>query len=427
MILDQTLLALKRIKERLQESIMVILGLGFGIAVVSVVLCILTDFNKMISSEADSEWRRNIYVFPKEFGETTNSVVTKIGNIDSPEIDFSLEYMESIKEFCPTIKYAYQRFWIELIKGSDEEFSENNSWWEGDMNAYGISEDFLPYLKMEINVGSNFTQEDYNNGNNVIILGGNLAKLLFNDDNPIGKSLYYNELEYKILGVLKEQYDNSSPKEIEKRKGNQWDQNNQIFLPYTTVATFREWDRMDSMIFGVEHGKDLAKGVREIKTFLKRDFTNNELGVESSLDWGTESEETFIQVLTVVGFIAVICLIIATLNNLNLMLARVLRQKKGLGISVALGSTKKDLFNGVFIESAILGLLGGFLGIILAIIFGYFLEKLLSSFDTFASVNMNITNLLISLGISLLLTAIFSIYPGIEATRTSTSLVLREE
>ncbi len=406
---------------------MVILGLGFGIAVVSTVLCIITDFNTMMAGHADSEWRRNIYVFPKEYSNSEGSAVTKVGIMDSEKINFTMDYMNSIKQICPTIDYAFFQGWMPLESNSSDEFSENNSWWEGNLSGNGVSEDFLSFLKMDIQKGSNFASDDYENSNNVVILGGNIAKKLFIDENPVNQTLYYNDTEYIVTGVLKESYDNSSPKEIEERKENQWDINNRLFLPYTTISTFHEEDVIDSMVFGVEYGADLSKGVKEIKTFLKRDYNNNELTIESSLDWGNNESETFLQVLTVVGFISLICLIIATLNNLNLMLARVLRQRKGLGISIALGSTKRDLFNGVFIESALLGLMGGVVGIGLAVVFSHFFGKLLSSFDTFASITISGKNLLISFGLSMLLTAVFSIYPGIEATRTSTSLVLREE
>lgn len=427
MLLDQIHLALKRIKDRLQESIMVILGLGFGIAVVTTVLCILSDFNSLISNQSDSEWMRNIYVYPKEYSNSSNnSSIQKIGNRESPKINFTLDYLNDIKKICPTIDYAYFRLWINMEPDSNEEFSENTSWWQGEMGAMGITEDYLPFIKMNVGKGSNFSADDYENGRNVLIIGGNLAKKLFHDKNPVGLSLNYNNMEYKVIGVLEENYENSTPSQIEDRKENRWDNNNRIYLPYTSVQNYREWFTIDSMIFGVKHGVDLSKAVKEIRSYLARDYPHNEVAIESSLDWNSNND-SFIQVLTVIGFISLISLVIATLNNLNLMLARVLRQRKGMGISIALGSTKIGLFKGVFIESILLGIMGALLGTVLAFIFSHFTGKLLSSFDTFAAVNMSIKNLLISIGLSLLLTAIFSIYPGIEATKTNTTLVLRED
>ncbi|QEN05094.1 FtsX-like permease family protein [Thiospirochaeta perfilievii] len=427
MLLDQLILAKNRIKDRLQESLMVIIGLGFGIAVVSIVITVVYNFNNMINQESESEWYRNIFVIPSEYMYNNDSSIQKIGNLDSPKINFSMGYMEEIKKFCPTIDFAFYRLWINLEPSNFEEYSENRPWWESSLSGIGISEDYLKFLGMEIDKGSFFSQEDFENGSNVIIIGGNLAHKLFPNGNGLGKVLSYNNLDYTIVGILKVDYGTASPSEIEDLKESPWDNNNGIMLPYTNVINVNEWNTIDQMTFGVSSNKDLKKGVKEISTYLKRDFPNNEVYIESSLDWSGNDEETFIKVLYVIGLIAFICLIIATLNNLNLMLARVLRQKKGLGISISLGATKRDIFTSVFIESALLGVLGGILGILLSIIFGAVIGNIISSFDTWASMDLSIVSIFASLILSLILTIIFSIYPGIEATRISPSMVLREE
>ncbi len=198
MLLDQIILAWKRIKERIMESIMVVLGLGFGIAIVATVLGIILSFRGKMDEQDNSPWKREIRVAAQEHSwNFSGDAITKIGSAEGTPVDFTMDYMESIKELCPSIDYAFFRF------GNQHEVTGNGtegdlSWWKKTHRSNAVTNSYLEFNNLEISEGDLFSETDFEDGSHVVILGGHLAELLFKDQSPLGKVLTYGDLSYTV-------------------------------------------------------------------------------------------------------------------------------------------------------------------------------------------------------------------------------------
>lgn len=425
MLLDIIGLSLKKIKNRLLESIVVIISLAFGLAVVSTVLGLIISFNRDIKENVNEHWQRQIYIAPSEDGGNEDiDVLKKMGTVDMGEpIQFTRENMDEIKEFCPSIDYAFIHSWFVL----DEEATEELNWWEKG-NSIGADHEYINFTKMELEEGYLFTQDDIDNGNNVLVLGGNLKKILFKDSDPVGEKLTFNDVEYTVIGYFKENYNkNISKSQLETLKNEPWDLNNLYYVPLTKAPWLNGATSFEYFNLGVDDYEELENAVKEVKLYISNEFPNGEVNITSSLDWSNKFNDSIIKVLVIIGFIAFIALLIAALTNLNLMLARVIREKKGLGISIALGSSKKTLFTSLVTESSIIGVIGAILGLIITYFLNIALKGVFESGGSVVSAAFSIENILINLGIAILVTAIFSIFPALEAIKVSPSQVLRED
>ncbi len=434
MFTDLIGLAFKRMKGRMVESIVVIISLGFGLAIVSTVIGIIITFNTQISEVSDNPWQRRIYVYPAAYQDAGyDNTVTKIG---SKEVLEKISFFESdirlFKESCPSVDYTIIEEWVELIEPIFDESdaggdTQSGNWWEVNPASNGINEDYLDFFGFEIESGTMFSEDDYENSHNVIILGGTIKQLLFADIDPVGEVLTYDDLDYTIIGYLKEKYPKSSERKLEEMKMEKWDHNNRVYLPYTTKSWHYKVKKVERFSLGIKDVAKLEAAVAEINYFIESEYPGGKINVESSLDWENDFEDTVIRLLKIMGFIAFVSLIIAALTNLNLMLAKVVKEKKGLGISQALGASKKTVFINTLLESSVLGILGTILGLILLVLFTYVFGMILDGSDTDVSLTLTAKNIVINLIMAIFITGLFSIFPAIEATKVMPSQVLRED
>lgn len=427
MLLDIFYFAFKRIRERLFESIMVILGLGFGIAIVSIITSLLIDYNRKIKDELFMPDYRTISI-NSLFDEYNRSKepVKKV-NINEDEIQmFTMKDLEEIKAMCPTVDYTMIQYRSDLIPTGTTRTEGKSNWWEESIFGWGISEDYIPFHNFKLKEGSLFSPSDYQNNREVIILGGNIAKLIFKNESPIGKVLNFNNIEYSVIGVF-EKNNSNYPKAInEALKDNPWHYDNRIYLPTSNLLWSNTPNSFDRAKVGVKESKNLERALEEVRLFMDKKFPYQKIYITNNKGLIKNFSESSLFILFVLSFISITCLVIASINNLNLMLARVLKQKKSMGVSMALGASKKVLFLGVLAEASLLGIVGAILGVILIVI----IELLSKKYLITMGINLlflNLETMGISILLSMILTAISSIIPGIEAAKTDPAVILRQD
>ncbi|MBN2617469.1 MAG: ABC transporter permease [Spirochaetales bacterium] len=427
MLLDLIGISFKRLKNRMVESVVVILSLAFGLAVVSTIISVIFAFGDSLNDVQDNPWRRVINVYPAEFeGADYGETIKKIGNKNLIEgVEFSLEDIERVKESCPSIDYAYIEDWMSLYDQEVED--ENENWWETSPAAFGVNNDWFLFNKKELEGGTFFSTEDYINGNNVVVLGNNIKNLLFAQENPIGKDILFGDKSFKVIGYLKADYGDSKESDIEERKANKWDDNNYVILPYSYKTMKDGTTKISYFSLGIDDYNNLEKAVEEVKYYLNSEFPGNGLMIKSSLDWNDDFDNTSKIILRIVGFIAATALLIATLTNLNLMLARVTREKKGFGISQALGASKAIVFINTLLDSVVVGFVGAFLGLLLMVLFTIGADVILGSAGSVVSATLSVKTFVINIILSIFITSLFSFFPALKATQVAPSQVLRED
>lgn len=424
MLLDLILLALKRVKNRMVESVVVIISLAFGLAIVSTIISIMISFNQEMSEVSDHPWKRRIWIGPAEWGGSEfETSLRKVGQADQLErYLFNQEELNLIKESCPSIDYSMIQNWV----GENDEEAVN--WWENDFSQNGVNQDWFDFNRLGIASGSFFSEEDYEMGNSVVILGGNLKTLKYGEEDPVGQIITIEDQDYTIIGVLEEHYNDDRKSEIEQYRLQRWNENNRIYLPYTTKTWWEDKKRFQHFTLGIDDVTLLESAVEEVTLYMAEFMPQANVNISSSLDHNTEeNHNTAKNILLVLGFISGIALLIASLTNLNLMLARVSKDKKGVGIAQALGATKRLIFINTLLEATLIGIIGTILGLILLILFTMGVGALLNESVSIVQATFNGTTIIVNIILATLVTTIFSIFPAIEATKFTPTQVLRED
>lgn len=228
-------------------------------------------------------------------------------------------------------------------------------------SLYGESIDYLDIKQWTVEEGDCFTEEDIKKSAKVCLVGKTIVDELFpNGGDPVGKTIRFKSIPFRIVGVL-------------KSKGyNSWgmDQDNVIIAPYTTVmkrilaqtyfncincsAISEEYtdDAIDELT-------DILRTNHKIKSSDDDNFT-----IRSQQEMMETMSSTMDSVTIILVVAAAFSLIVAGIGIMNIMLVSVTERTKEIGLRMSVGARGIDICAQFLIESVVISVTGGVLGII---------------------------------------------------------------
>ena len=249
--------------------------------------------------------------------------------------------------------------WVVTAKYKSEKSHPN-------INVKGVDKDYLFTSGESIRLGRNFTNNDIQYGQHVAIIGQDIVKTLFkNNENPIDQIITVGPGKYKVIGVLKE-----------KGSSVGFSGDRSIWIPINNVRQYFSRPNMNYRIsimpksnLNIEAAIGEAIGVFRI---IREDKLGDQdsfaiIKSDNLADMLLENLSLIRWVATAIG---VITLIGAAIGLMNIMLVSVTERTREIGIRKALGATSKMIKTQFLIEAVIISQIGGIVGIILGIAIG---------------------------------------------------------
>ena len=227
-------------------------------------------------------------------------------------------------------------------------------------SLYGESTDYLDIKQWNVEEGECFTDEDIKKAAKVVVVGTTIVKELFGNVDPIGKTIRFKSIPMRIVGVL-------------KSKGyNSWgmDQDNVMIAPYTTVMKRIAAQTWFSSIVSSAVTEELSDAAIEELTQILRN--NHKLKEDAVDDFTIRSQaemmETMSSTMDTVTLILVVAaafsLLVAGIGIMNIMLVSVTERTKEIGLRMAVGATGPVISLQFLIESVLISVTGGLIGIL---------------------------------------------------------------
>lgn len=194
------------------------------------------------------------------------------------------------------------------------------------------------------------------------VVGHGLAQQLQQESfgNPIGKQLQIDRVIYTIVGVAEPWQENGFFND---------DINQTVIIPIAGVSLVSKETKINHIIFLLKSDSVVDKVITEIKQAIHQQAPKLNVFSRSAKQLIASMEEQgriFTWLLAIIGGIS---LLVGGIGIMNIMLVSVSERKKEIGIRKAVGATDRDIQNLFLIESLMLSLLGGILGIILGLLF----------------------------------------------------------
>ncbi len=257
---------------------------------------------------------------------------------------------------------------IATIKYKSEKTNPN-------VRIMGVDEDYAITSGEEIEFGRNFTATDVFYGTHVAIIGAEIVKTLFkNNEDPVGKEIAVSSGKYRVIGVLKE-----------KGSSMGFSGDRSVWLPIQNVRQYFPSPNQNFRInILVDNPLNMDAAIGEA-TGIMRIIRKNKLGEDDNfvIEQSNNLAEMLIdniQMITKAAiFIGLITLMGAAIGLMNIMLVSVTERTKEIGIRKALGATSQMIKMQFLIESVVISQIGGLVGIILGIAVGNVVSYIIGS------------------------------------------------
>jgi putative ABC transport system permease protein len=288
------------------------------------------------------------------------------------------------------------------------------------ISVEGIDENYLAVKGYNLEKGRQFASTELRTGAYVCVIGLEVAAKLFDKENPIDKTIYFLNAQYKVIGVLEDKGSGGGGGGGTKRK---------IYVPlvnaralgvgkdlvYTVIAYVKDITKFD---YVMEEGRGLMRRIRRDANGKPDSF---ELSRSESL--AATLDETA-GTLRLAGFgIGFITLIGAAIGLMNIMMVSVTERTREIGVRKALGATPAKIRQQFLIEAIVICQIGGIVGIIMGIAIGNILATFLDSTEFI----IPWTWMVVSFVVCILVGVISGFYPAYKASKLDPIESLRYE
>lgn len=378
----------------------IIIGVGAVIALVSVGMGVRSNVTNSIASLGSNM----LIVSPGS--SNRGGVRGAAGSMQTLKYDDAKAIKDKIKNIdfvSPSVSSSYQ-----VVYG-------NNNW---KTSVQGVTPEFMSIRALTIGYGSFVSTDDMNKRNRVAVIGTTVASNLFAKENPVGKNIRINNQPYKVIGLLESKGQSSVGQ----------DQDDVIYVPLTTAQ-----ERMlgityvQSINIQVTNQEKMDQVQEEVENLLRsrhhilagKDDDFNVRNLTSLMETVNQSTAMLTMLL---GAIAGISLIVGGIGIMNIMMVSVTERTREIGIRKALGATFMNIMTQFLIESMVIGIIGGIIGIGMGCIASKVIAQL-GDFTTVITITPIVVSFMFAVGIGLF----FGIYPARKAAKLDPIEALRYE
>lgn len=452
------LTSLKSLKRNPMRALLTTLGIVIGIASVITMMEIGQGSSIAIQKTISSMGANTIIILP---GTATSGGVTfGSGSITT----LTPQDCDAIKKECPSVLNT-----APIIRARTQVIYGNKNWVP--YLIYGTTPAYLSVQDWkDLSEGEPFTERDVLNGNKVCLVGKTIVRELFDGKSPVGKEIRIMNVPFKVTGVLRAKGANmmgmdqddiilapwtsikyrvtnvtlsnanqssnitsSSTTTTTKTTSNLYPSTGTNFYPVQSdiqIANhllYARFSNIDQIILSARSSKEIDSAIEEITKLLheRHHIGNNEPDdfMIRNLTQLTETLSSTTRVITnLLLCIAMISLVVGGIGIMNIMLVCVSERTREIGLRMAVGARQRDILRQFLIESVLLCMTGGIIGII----FGHGASLIVAKILKWP-IAVSPIAIILAVTVSISVGIIFGYYPAWKASRLDPIEALRYE
>lgn len=262
--------------------------------------------------------------------------------------------------------YASMQEGMTYVKGISPEVSSQGQFINGNNNypskISGVAPDYLDIRKLTVESGMMFTERDLQSAAKVCIIGKTVADELFpSGESPIGKVIRFNKIPFKVVGMLKSKGYNSMGQ----------DQDDVVLAPYTTIMKrVLAIDYLQMLFASAVSEEKTEEAIEEISGILRKNHKlkatdYDDFNIRSQQELSSMMSSTSDMMTLLLACVAGISLLVGGIGIMNIMYVSVTERTREIGLRMSIGARGRDILTQFLIESIIISITGGLIGVIL--------------------------------------------------------------
>ncbi len=404
---DLIYLSQKSLRSNLLRSILTSLGIIIGVSSVITMISIGSGAREEVEKLIDRFGSNNLIL--RSQSSSSRGVSMGANSVNT----LTLSDMENLKKELPAIKSIAPQ-----VSLSTQILANNNNWLS---SVTGTTNEYFDLGNWSFEVGRSFEEDELLSGKRVAIIGKTVVKNLFGEINPIDEIIRINKVPFTVVGVL------------EAKGGSAWrDLDDTIIVPLKSakqrlVAKQFPGDQIRSMTINVSSSELLSQTEKDIDTVMRKLHKisangNPDFVVRNFAQFLNARQDSSKVMSILLAVVAGISLIVGGIGIMNIMLVTVTERTKEIGVCMSVGAKKRDILYQFLLESLMISLIGGGIGILLGIgvVYGvseYFNWKM----------KLDYMSIILSFGFSSSIGILFGFYPARKASNLNPIDALRYE
>ncbi len=407
-LIEFFLIAMRSLFTNKLRSPLTMLGIIIGVGAVITLMSVGRGAQASITSTFEELGTNQLYVQPVNPDAPGAASLSPGYSVPS----LTMDHVKALADIPSVLGVvAVNENFVELTAGTESATSV----------IHGSTPEYLQLYKYTVENGQFITDRNVASRDIVVVLGHNIAEVLFGADtvdNAVGKTVKLKEKRFTVIGVL------------ESRGGGflGFSFDDVVVVPITTYQsrlftqrTASGQDAVQQIGVQVTSAEAMSDVTADIETILRK---RHDIKSGDKDDFAVLSQEQILGIFTqitgiftiILGAIASISLLVGGLGIMNIMLVSVTERTREIGIRKAVGAKRRDILLQFLIEAAILSFVGGGIGII----GGWLLSVLISQVDIGGTKLLTVVSpdiVILAVSVSIFIGLVSGMYPAMRAAR----------
>ncbi|HUE82754.1 MAG TPA: ABC transporter permease [Pyrinomonadaceae bacterium] len=399
-------IAIRALVRNKMRAALTMLGIIIGVAAVIAMVSIGQGAQASVQAQIESMGTNLLFV--RAGAQNVGGV--RSGTGDTGTNTLTIEDLEAIRREVPSVAMVTPSI------NTRSQLVVGNLNWNGSLQ--GVSEEFPGIRKWTIQSGEFFTAADVRTAARVIVLGATIAENLFPGTDPVGQTVRVSNLPFRVTAVLAAKGEDPQGR----------DQDDIAFAPYTTVQkkVLGSTRVQIGFVSAISPAATYTAQAQVTELLRQRHQLGpnepNDFTVRNMTDIAEAANETNSIMTLLLGSIAGVSLLVGGIGIMNIMLVSVTERTREIGIRMAIGARSSVVKTQFLIESIVLSLTGGFIGILLGIVASLLIPMMLG-WPTLVSTAAIIGSVIFSAAVGIF----FGYYPARKAASLDPIDALRYE
>jgi len=373
------------------------LGIVIGVASVVLLLAFGLGLKNYIAQQFDNLGTNLVFVLPGQVFNRSGGFSSLRSSISFDERDyFNLKKTKYAQAVIP----IFQKSSIIKVQGKEEIGS-----------LYGTTEEIFAARNLSPQIGEVFKKSDGEKRAKVAVLGPEIAKKLFGqEDLALNQKIRIEDQTFRVIGILQAKGGGFGGPNLDTF----------VYVPYQTVFNITGKKDFNTFLLKAQSQDSIEDLKNQIKKIMLKRYKEDDFSVADSKEILSTIQSIFsVLNLALVG-IGAISLIVGGIGIMNIMYVSVTERTREIGIRRALGALEKDILFQFLAESVLLSLIGGLIGLIVSFIVIFFVRIFFPAAIDFFSI-------ILSLTVSSAIGIFFGVFPARKAAKLSPIEAIRYE